>query len=120
MGKVQIQKDNELLDFITPKRGKEGFWEVVDAIMKHLTNHPNPMVRQDMQSLIEEAKFERSIQKNEFGATADLSMRRLGLMPDKLYFAVQRIYDHHLPITQEQFEVGFFRRYPQFLIAERI
>lgn len=120
MRKYINDKDNELLAFITPKRGSEGFWEVVKAIMKHLKDHPNPMVRSDLQSLLDQVKFERSVQLNKFAATPDLSFRRLGIIPDKLYYAIERIYGHDLPVSQEQFEKGFFKLYPEFRIAERV
>ena len=113
-------KEEEFLKFITAKRGPEGFWEVVKVIMDRFYNHPLEEVRNDIKSIEAEAKFARENAINDVGATADLSIRRLGIIPDRLLIALNRIYDNDFPMNTKQFQRGFFKRYPKFLCCNKI
>lgn len=108
------------INYITKKQGTEGFWEVVDAIMMRFYRHPLDEVRQAMKDLELEAKFARENAHNDFGASKSLSVRRLGIIPDRLYIALNRIYDREFPVSDKKFQQGFFKRYPQFLCCNRI
>jgi hypothetical protein len=110
----------KLTMMLMQRKSKANFWPVVDEIMKHLTYHPDPAVRQSMKDLVKAAKLERQSKNNKFGATEQKSLRHLGLMPEQLQLALDRLFPEGLPMGNKKFGHEFFRRYPKLRIAEVI
>jgi hypothetical protein len=117
-----LNRDEGLINFFTEKKGREGFWETVDMMLEYFYSGRNPEAYQEMKLIEEEVKLSRLGAMNKFNATKDLSARRLGLIPTRIYVALKRIYgsSDQLPMKEREFQHAFFRRYPQFRIAEKI
>ena len=104
---------------LVKKPGKDGFWEVVDMLMKHLyKRYP-----QEMKALELEVSYEHDYASkhfNQYAAAKDKSLRKLGVIPDIVYLALRRVYgveDNEWPVPHRRFEIGFIRRYPKFRVA---
>ena len=102
-----------MADLVDKPGAKPAFWELVEKIMSYLYNHSNPLVRQGMKELEQEAKDELDGTFNNFGASKDLSMRKICLVPNKLIMALIRIYGSSLPVSQKEFNRGMWTRYPK-------
>jgi hypothetical protein len=117
-----LHKDAGLIEFFTQKKGKEGFWETIDIMMRYFYSGKNPTALEEIRAIENEVKLSREVSMNKFNATKDMSARRLGLIPTRIYVALKRIYggSHNLPMPEREFQHKFFRKYPQFRISEKI
>jgi len=108
-----------MADLVDAPGAKTAFWELVEKIMNHFYNHPDSRVRQGMKDLEAEAKQELDGTYNNFGATKNLDMRKVILLPDKLLMALIRVYGSSLPVSQKEFQRGMFNRYPKLRTAHK-
>jgi hypothetical protein len=117
-GLEEAKEKEWLLNNLSQKRGRAGFWEVVDQIMKYL--YSSPKFRSEMAALEYEVKQVKESTFNKYASSKDKSVRFLGKMPDRLVLAIKRVYGEDLPISNDEWRRGFFRRYPQFRVADVI
>lgn len=96
--------------------GKDGFWEALEVIMKHLTNY-SP---EELYPAAQEAKRVRDSANNKYSA-GEAGMRQVACMPsviDRVASKLAKEKDYNP--TPEMFHKEFARRYPQFSAAEKI
>lgn len=108
-----------MADLVNAPGAKQAFWELVEKIMSYLYHHNDLRIREGMKQLEEEAKMELDGTYNQFGATKDLGMRKVCVVPDKLIMALIRIYGSSLPVSQKEFQRGIFTRYPKLRTAHK-
>lgn len=106
------------------KDSKDKFWDVVDTLMRYFYNHRDPAVRADMRVLEYEAAEERKSRFTKYaesGKGEGYIRRKLGVMPDRLVVALERIYEDGFPYPNKiKFYREFFRRYPKLRITDKI
>lgn len=107
-----VRAVDELLHKIKDKP----IWEGVDLLVrKWFELHP-----EDAKSLTR-LKDERLLtNKNDYGATSDLSMRGLATVPTGLSDLITFFYDDDVRFDPKKFWREFVRKYPIFTMASRI
>lgn len=105
---------DRLVDFIIIKSGRGGVWEVVDAILVFMNRH----FPREIRDVVNDVKKDRELSYNRFGATKDMTLRKLGSVPPRLENLLFRAYDGNWPMPSKKFRREFFRRYPQFAVAQ--
>lgn len=113
-------REKLLIDTILNKKGsKEGFWQIVEILMKWFSE--TPILREELEAIKIEVKKDKDSVFNKFAASKDMSYRKLGHMPARLYQALKKIYgDDPFPMSNDEFNVAFFQRYKDFKVADVI
>lgn len=113
-------RERLLINVILNKKGsKDGFWQIVDILMKWFSE--TPLLREELDNIKIQVKKDRDGLFNKWGASKDMSYRKLGHMPTRLYQALKKIYgDDPFPMSNDDFNVAFFQRYKDFQVAEVI
>lgn len=104
------------VDKLIIEKGRKGLWEVVEMIMKFMYKYH----RDEMIAIEREAKRERGLAINEFGSNKDKSIRKLGIMPERIENLLRRAYNDTYPIPIQEFRRKFFQKYKKFAVAEKI
>lgn len=105
-----------LIDAVIIKRGREGMWEVINLILKFLYKYH----KAEMMEIHEAVKQDRELANNQFASSKTQGLRKLGSIPERLESILRRAYLDELPMPQKEFRREFFKRYPQFRIAQKI
>jgi hypothetical protein len=113
-------RERTLINLVLNKKGtKDGFWEIVELLMKWFEE--TPLLKEELDNIRIAVKKDRDGLFNKFGASKDMSYRKLGHMPARLYQALKKIYGNDpFPMTNDEFNVRFFKRYKDFMVAEVI
>lgn len=111
-------REARLIELLTTPHGVEGFWEVVDILMKYF--YDDPILRADMLACEEDAKKARDDAFNKWASNKDKSFRLKGKMPQGIYMALRKAYNNHLPMDDEKFANTFFTKYPKFRVTDKI
>lgn len=103
-------------DRLVTLRNSKTQWEVIDEVIKvwHATN-PKEWKSHliDMQDL-------KETRKNKFASTKDKSLRFLLDIPEKVIFMIRKLYTVEECPMDEKWMLKFARRYPKFVVADRI
>lgn len=106
--------DAELTDFALEVLRTQNFWNRVDVVMKWLwKNH-----RDDMKSIVEEAKAKRTANFSETGASKSKDMRDLGFVPAPVKGVIDQFYDKD--DDKKTVYRSFFKKYPSFMTCDKI
>lgn len=112
------ERESKLIELLTTPQGVDGFWKVVDILVKYF--YENPILKYDMIACENDAKQARENALNKWASTKDKTFRLKGKMPQGIYMALRKAYHNELPVDDEKFANTFFTKYPQFRVTEKI
>ncbi len=91
-------------------------WDVVDEIIKWWIKS-NP--KEWRAHLIELSDLKKT-RKNKFASTKDKSLRYVLDMPEKIILIIRKLYDVNECPMDKKWMLTFAKRYPRFLVAEKL
>lgn len=110
------RKLDPLVDKLIIEKGRGAIWDVVDLILQYLWKYK----RDYMKAVIKEVEKDRELVHNKFASSKDKGIRKLGSIPEEVEILLSRAYLDEVQANSKKFRQEFFRRYPQFRVAEKI
>jgi hypothetical protein len=103
-------------DRLVKLRNTKPMWEVIDAVLDFwIKSQPKQWKAHLIE--IEDIKKTRS---NEWASTKDKSLRFMLDIPEKILLMIRKLYDVHDCPMDKKWMLKFARRYPKFIVADRL
>ncbi len=103
-------------DYLIKLRKTKGMWEVIDGVIE-VWQKSSP---KEWKSHLIDMKDLRETRINKWASNKDKSYRFLLDIPEKIIFMIRKLYDFNDCPMDKKWMLKFARRYPTFVVADRI
>lgn len=105
-----------MADKLLKLKTEKPMWDVIDEIIKWWIGS-NP---KEWKSHLVEIKDLKETRTNKFASTKDKSLRYVLDIPEKIILILRKLYDNQECPMDKPWMLKFARRYPKFVVAEKV